>query len=352
MKQLFFLIAFIAFLGSVSAQAPQGINFQGVARNADKSPKPAGTSIQIEFKIWDAPNLGNLLYHEKQTQTTNGVGLFTCIIGNGNVQPGSGLFSNIPWATGQKYLEVFVDNQSSARQLMASVPYALFAASGNQGPQGIQGPQGNPGAQGPTGATGAQGATGATGPQGLQGLAGATGATGPQGQPGPAYVPDIVIIEEVKPTSVLPVPLTPFEDFSWNQRNFTNQTVPPNNFVTLNGANIKFLQTGTYLISASAPAYKSGRHKLCLRETPSGSGTIKITGTSEYSDAVPVSGSVYGITTRSVVLGKLVVDNLNVQYVLDHYIEQNTGGVDGFGVRSNIPNVSEVFAQIMIQKIQ
>ena len=139
MKQLFSLIAFLAFLSFVSAQAPQGINFQGVARNTDNSPKPAGTSIQIEFKIWDAPNLGNLLYHEKQTQITNGVGLFTCIIGNGNVQPGSGLFSNIPWATGQKYLEVFVDNQSSARQLMVSVPYALYAASGNQGPQGLQG---------------------------------------------------------------------------------------------------------------------------------------------------------------------------------------------------------------------
>jgi len=47
-----------------------------------------------------------------------------------------------------------------------------------------------------------------------------------------------------------------------------------------------------------------------------------------------------------------MVDNLNVQYVLDHYIEQNSGGVDALGVRSNIPNISEVFAQIMIQKIQ
>jgi hypothetical protein len=347
MKQLFSLIAFLAFLGFVSAQAPQGINFQGVARNSDKSPKAAGTQIQIEFKIWDAPNGGNLLYDETQTKTTNGVGLFTAVIGQGN--PVSGSFANIPWAIGQKHLEVFVGNESSARQLMASVPYALFAASGNQGPQGIQGQQGIPGAQGATGATGAQGATGATGPQGLQGLTGATGAQGPIG---PVFVPDIVIIEEIKPTSVAPVPLTLFSDNSWNQRNFTGQTVPTNSFVTLNGANIQFLQTGTYLISASAPAYKSGRHKLCLRETPSGSGTIKITGTSERNDAVPVSGSVYGITTRSVVLGKLVVNNLNVQYVLDHYIEQNTGGVDGFGVRSNIPNVSEVFAQIMIQKIQ
>ena len=134
MKNLLSLLTFFAFLSLATAQAPQGINFQGVARNADKTPKPAGTSVQIEFKIWDAPNLGNLFYYEKQTQTTNGVGLFNCIIGNGTVQPGGSVsFANIPWATGQKYLEVIVDNQSSARQLMVSVPYALYAEKAGNG---------------------------------------------------------------------------------------------------------------------------------------------------------------------------------------------------------------------------
>lgn len=132
MKYLVTLFAFFLFLGINNAQAPQGINFQGVARNLDKTPKQ-NVSVQIEFKIWDAPNLGSLLYHEKQNLTTNGVGLFTCIIGNGN-QQGLNSFSGIIWATGQKYLEVIIDNQSSARQFMVSVPYALYAEkAGNSG---------------------------------------------------------------------------------------------------------------------------------------------------------------------------------------------------------------------------
>lgn len=160
MKQIFSIFAFFVFIGGIYAQAPQGINFQGVARNADTSPKPAGTTVNVEFKIWDAAQFGNLLYDEKQSPQTNGVGIFTCVIGTGSVQPGSGAFANIAWAAGQKYLEVFVDGQASARQLMVSVPYALYAASGNQGPQGPQGAQGPQGLQGPQGATGPQGPTG------------------------------------------------------------------------------------------------------------------------------------------------------------------------------------------------
>ncbi len=61
-------------------------------------------------------------------------------------------------------------NMGSAELL--SVPYALFAETGNEGPQGaqgIQGPAGTQGATGPAGAQGIQGATGSTGPQGPAG---------------------------------------------------------------------------------------------------------------------------------------------------------------------------------------
>ncbi len=69
---------------------------------------------------------------------------------------------------------------------LLSVPYALFAHTGNQGPAGPQGMQGEPGPAGPQGETGP---AGIQGPQGLQGEPGATGPEGPQGlqgDPGPA----------------------------------------------------------------------------------------------------------------------------------------------------------------------
>ncbi|MBK6622446.1 MAG: collagen-like protein [Saprospirales bacterium] len=164
---------------------------------------------------------------------------------------------------------------------MMSVPYALFAASGNEGPQGlqgipgpvgpigpqgIQGPIGMTGPQGPQGLVGPQGPAGATGPQGPvgpQGPAGPQGPqglTGPQGPQGPVYTPDIAIFEEKYPTNTVPVS-PPIADGTWVQRNLNTQPNPSSSFVVLNGANIQFLQPGTYLISASAPAYKAIRHK-------------------------------------------------------------------------------------------
>jgi trimeric autotransporter adhesin len=64
---------------------------------------------------------------------------------------------------------------------LTSVPYALFAASGNPGPkgdQGLQGPQGQQGEQGPAGPKGDQGIQGIQGPAGQQGLQGIQGPAG------------------------------------------------------------------------------------------------------------------------------------------------------------------------------
>jgi hypothetical protein len=170
--------------------------------------------------------------------------------------------------------------------------------------------------------------------------------------------PDIVILEERRPSGQHPITASPV-DRSWNQRDFSNQPIPRNDFVTLNGSNFRFLRAGTYLISASAPAVKTGKHKLCFREAKTGA--VKITGTSEYSAAVPIrKGGSYGVATRSTLLGVLVVDanNIAVEYSLDHWIENNTGGLDALGWPSGINktngkvDVDEVYAQIVIQKIK
>lgn len=131
MKNLITLLVSFLLVGFAAAQAPQapqGINYQGVARNDDKTPK-AGTIVDLKFIIKDV--FGNLLYGETQNKPTNGVGLFTCVIGQGTPLSGSGSFANINWGNGAKILEVFVNNVSGGSQQLVSVPYALFAEKTN-----------------------------------------------------------------------------------------------------------------------------------------------------------------------------------------------------------------------------
>lgn len=178
MKKNYLLLAFAVCLNTaVFAQAPQALNYQAVARNSSGAIL-ASQNISVRFSIHDATSGGTVVYSETQTTTTNQFGLFTTSIGNGTVV--SGTFGTIAWATNDKFLQVEIDlgagyvNMGTSQLL--SVPYALYAASGNQGPQG------------PAGATGATGATGPQGPAGAAGATGATGATGPQGPAGAANI--------------------------------------------------------------------------------------------------------------------------------------------------------------------
>ncbi|HZV68231.1 MAG TPA: tail fiber domain-containing protein [Saprospiraceae bacterium] len=182
-------------IASLLSQTPQGLNYQAVARNSD------GTifqnrNIKIQFSITDG-EAGSLIYQENQSVATNQFGLFTVKIGNGN--PTAGNFSTIPWSEIKAWLQVDMDAEggnafvSMGSSELLSVPYALYAASGNPGPQGPkgdtgetgpQGIQGQAGETGPQGPDGSEGEPGSQGPQGATGTTGATGATGPEGPPG------------------------------------------------------------------------------------------------------------------------------------------------------------------------
>lgn len=182
----------------VAAQAPQGVNYQAVVRNAGGQTLPGGTNVAMRFTIHGGSAGGNIEFQEDTVVTTNQFGLVTHVIGSV-----AGL-SNVNWGTSAKYLQVEVDVTGGINfidmgttQLM-SVPYALFAANapngatGATGPTGLNGLNGNTGptgADGPTGDTGLPGTTGATGETGSTGatgaaVTGATGDTGPTGNTG------------------------------------------------------------------------------------------------------------------------------------------------------------------------
>jgi hypothetical protein len=101
----------------------------------------------------------------------------------------SPVFSNLDIFSQQLWVQVVCGGHKiGGLDKLQAVPYALFAASGTQGPQGLQGPAGPVGAQGPqgpAGPVGAQGPQGPAGPVGAQGLQGPAGPVGAQGLQGP-----------------------------------------------------------------------------------------------------------------------------------------------------------------------
>ena len=103
---LLFLIGMLS-LQSVSLIAqPQAINYQGVARDNAGSPM-ANKQIGVKFTIRSGGSSGIVQYAESNTTSTNQFGLYNIQIGKGS--PITGVFSNIPWSSGNQWLQVDID---------------------------------------------------------------------------------------------------------------------------------------------------------------------------------------------------------------------------------------------------
>ena len=132
MKKLYLLSVIILFINSTYAQIPQALTYQAVARNASGS-AIINSNLSIRVSIKDVNATGPTLYSETHSVTTNQFGLFTVAIGTGLIQ--SGVFANINWATGSKFMKVEMDVTGGSSYIdmgtsqMLSVPYALFAGS-------------------------------------------------------------------------------------------------------------------------------------------------------------------------------------------------------------------------------
>lgn len=124
-------VAMMLLSVAMIAQAPAGINYQAVARNA-AGDILANRNISIRFTITDDPD-GMVQYVERHQVTTNQFGLATLTIGSGTQT--SGEFDDIAWESISAWLRVEMDPNGGnqfvtlgSSQLM-SVPYALYAAS-------------------------------------------------------------------------------------------------------------------------------------------------------------------------------------------------------------------------------
>ena len=131
MKRILLSIIVVLFSLAVSlAQAPKGINYQAVARDTEGNPL-ASKKISVLISILKNSEIGEVEYSERHAPTTNQFGLFTLVIGKGEIP--SGNFAFISWAVGNKWLKIEIDpaggssyTLAGSQQLM-TVPYAFYA---------------------------------------------------------------------------------------------------------------------------------------------------------------------------------------------------------------------------------
>ena len=132
MKKQIITAAFIHCALASSAQAPQAIPYQAIARNSSGT-IVASSPVGLRFSIHDSSPTGTVLYTETHTPTTSDQGSFNVNIGQGSVTAGT--FTAINWSTNAKYLQVELDVAGGTSyvdmgtQQLLSVPYALYAES-------------------------------------------------------------------------------------------------------------------------------------------------------------------------------------------------------------------------------
>ncbi len=130
MKKIYiYFLLFFTF--AANAQTPQGISYQAVARDSTGK-LLSNQPIKIKFSIRDSISSGNIVYQEMHFDTTDALGLFDLVLGQGIVL--NGTFDLIDWGKNSKYLQVDLDANtgiytSMGIQKMMSVPYALFSGT-------------------------------------------------------------------------------------------------------------------------------------------------------------------------------------------------------------------------------
>jgi hypothetical protein len=130
MKSFLILLCILfASVADLSAQAPQGVQYQAVIRDNLGNPL-LNTPVQFRFTLEN--NAGNVVYYqETQVVSTNALGGISLVIGDGNASQGN--FALTDWKNGDVRVRVELDPAGGQNYVpfgftsLQSVPYALFA---------------------------------------------------------------------------------------------------------------------------------------------------------------------------------------------------------------------------------
>lgn len=128
------LSTLITFFLTVTAfpQPPQAFNYQTLVRDVygDIIPNHA---VGFSFFIHSSSETGSVVYSETHTAMTDEFGIISLEIGTGAAV--TGIFSDINWGSGKKFLEVKADLTGGTMYdlygtaELLSVPYALFPST-------------------------------------------------------------------------------------------------------------------------------------------------------------------------------------------------------------------------------
>ncbi len=127
-----FIICLFSISALMAQSIPQGINYQAVARNA-KGEVIANLPITLKISLLTNLERTGQAYSEIHEVTTNKLGLFNIVIGEGEAQLGT--FKDIPWATEEIWIEIAMDEQAGENfkvintTRLLTVPYAFHAGS-------------------------------------------------------------------------------------------------------------------------------------------------------------------------------------------------------------------------------
>ncbi len=132
MKKILFILSIL----TITSQAQDGINYQGVATNGS-GVELINQNISIKASIISDSITGTVQWQETHNTTTDQFGLFNVVIGQGS-STGVGQktnFDNINWGSSNHYLKIEIDATGGSNFIlistsqMMSVPYALYAKS-------------------------------------------------------------------------------------------------------------------------------------------------------------------------------------------------------------------------------
>jgi uncharacterized protein (TIGR02145 family) len=129
MKKLYTLLA-LAITLIVTAQAPQGFNYQATIRN-NSGQLLLNQNVQVIFNILSNSATGTIVYSESHSVTTDDLGHINLVVGQGTAITGT--FSTINWGSGNYYLGIELNTGAGYVAMgttqLISVPYALYANS-------------------------------------------------------------------------------------------------------------------------------------------------------------------------------------------------------------------------------
>jgi hypothetical protein len=126
MRKNILLLFIIGFNLVVSAQPPQLIPYQAIARDNTGNPV-LNQNIGLRFSIHDQTIAGAVVWQEAQTVVSNNLGIIVTALG------GTTQLTSVNWGSGAKFLQVEMDIAGGTNYLdmgsqqMMSVPYALYA---------------------------------------------------------------------------------------------------------------------------------------------------------------------------------------------------------------------------------